>query len=60
MIRTENILPMVLTVIDIAAAVVYFYKGDIARGWYWLAAKNMEMAEKDKTYKAGEQLGLAI
>jgi type IV secretory pathway VirB2 component (pilin) len=38
MIPTQKILPCVLIVIDICAAIVYQWKGDWKHAGYWVAA----------------------
>ena len=36
--KTEHIFPTVLIVLDVAAALVYAWKGDVRMVIYWLAA----------------------
>lgn len=38
MITRAQILPVALIAIDVAAAVVYGFDGDVRRGVYWVAA----------------------
>ena len=38
---SKNLLPIVLALIDIAAAVVCVCKHDYIRAWYWFAAANI-------------------
>ena len=38
MIPTSAIFPTILIALDVAAAAVYFWHGDIRHGVYWLAA----------------------
>lgn len=37
-VKTEHIFPLLLIVIDIIAALIYFGKGEIKMGVYWIAA----------------------
>lgn len=37
-IKPEQIFPLILIVIDVLAAIVYFYHKDIKKGIYWIAA----------------------
>jgi len=37
-IKPEHIFPLLLILIDIVAAIMYFVKGDTKRGVYWIAA----------------------
>jgi hypothetical protein len=41
MIVPQKIFPSLLIVLDVAAAVVYFYYGDYRRTIYWLAAATL-------------------
>lgn len=37
-IKPEHIFPLLLILIDIVAAIMYFVKGDTKSGVYWIAA----------------------
>ena len=37
-LKTEHIFPLLLIAINIIAAVIYFIKGEIKMGIYWIAA----------------------
>jgi hypothetical protein len=37
-VKTEHIFPLLLIAINIIAAVIYFIKGEIKMGIYWIAA----------------------
>ena len=37
-IKPEQIFPLLLIIIDVLAAIVYFYQKDIRKGIYWIAA----------------------
>ena len=39
--KLEQILPTILIVIDIGAAAVYLYQGDVRKTIYWLAAATL-------------------
>lgn len=43
-IKTEQILPLILIIIDIAAAVVCLFQDDKKRAIYWLAAAVLNWA----------------
>jgi len=36
--KSTQIFPTILIILDIAAAIVWFYNGDMRRGIYWIAA----------------------
>jgi hypothetical protein len=40
-IPVENIFPIVMVAISLAAAGVYFFSGDIPKGIYWVAASTL-------------------
>ena len=42
--KVEQILPTVLIVIDVGAACVYLYQGDLRKTIYWLAAATLTAA----------------
>ena len=37
-IKPEQVFPLILIIIDLIAAIVYFYHKDIKKGVYWVAA----------------------
>jgi hypothetical protein len=38
MIRNDQIFPTILIILDVCAAVIYLYDGDIRKTIYWIAA----------------------
>lgn len=40
-VPVENIFPIVMVLISLAASAVYFYSGDIPKGVYWIAASTL-------------------
>lgn len=37
-VKIEHIFPLLLIVIDVIAAIIYFFKGEAKMGIYWIAA----------------------
>jgi hypothetical protein len=37
----ERILPTVMIILSVMASIIYFYKGDIRHGVYWLAGATL-------------------
>lgn len=41
MIIPIKLFPIILIILDILAALVYFYNGDVRKGIYWLSAATL-------------------
>ena len=40
----DKLFPLTLAIIDVMAALVYFYAGDYRRGIYWIAASVLTLS----------------
>jgi hypothetical protein len=42
--KLELIFPLVLAALDLAAAIVYLYKGKPVMAWYWFSAMSITLS----------------